>query len=592
MISEIHKQALWLCQQGCSVIPLNPRSKRPCGDLLPIIDGKASWKPYQEKKATEEEINGWFARKPDINIGLVCGYISGVVCIDVDGEIGQKWFVENMPEAKLWQYTSGPNKFHAFYKHPGENIRIPPSVKMINDEIDIRGDGSYCVFAPSIHPSGKVYELRASKDFTCISDLTPCPNLKIKKDYEPKHEDEYKIRFAEDIPEGQRDAGLTRLCGRWYAKGLSEDEVSALAHAFNTAHCKPPLGFAQVDKIVKSIGKTHANNHPVMQTSESLRSWIKDQQGQFRIADIFAQLAVNRKQDKDSILNELKILIRDGEIEQIGINSNTFRKVDKSFVEIDLTEKEDNVIPMNLLFDLSYRVRIREKNIIIVAGETNSGKTAFLFNTVYMNRDKHKFRYITSEMTAQEIRSRIKRYGCTVEEFSQFCKFYYKTDNFADIIDPDGINIIDYLEKYDNFYEIGSDIKKIFDKLRHGCAFIAIQKKKGEMFARGGEFTLEKARLGISLFCHGRVSDGIFCSALVTKCKNYVADKNPEGREYFYKLTNGVYYDCNIPELFSGVGCYFDTKSRNQLINRIHNYCKEQQDQEMTLSSMYEQEYY
>ena len=136
------ERALWLESQGCSVIPLHPRSKKPCADLLPLIDGTASWKPYQTQRADSATIHKWFDTKPDINIGLVCGAVSGVVCVDVDGEKGQAWFKEHMPKPNLFQRTSSEHKFHAFYKHPGQGTYIPPSVKGVFDEIDIRGDGS------------------------------------------------------------------------------------------------------------------------------------------------------------------------------------------------------------------------------------------------------------------------------------------------------------------------------------------------------------------------------------------------------------------------------------------------------------------
>lgn len=65
--------------------------------------------------------------------------------------------------------------------------------------------------------------------------------------------------------------------------------------------------------------------------------------------------------------------------------------------------------------------------------------------------------------------------------------FVERSSNFADAIDPDGINIIDFpFEVHDNFYAIGAEIKKIFDALKGGVVFIAIQKRTGEMFERDG----------------------------------------------------------------------------------------------------------
>ena len=46
---------------GFSVIPVKARDKRPA---------LASWKEYQTRRATEEEVRGWF-KNHDLNVALV-----------------------------------------------------------------------------------------------------------------------------------------------------------------------------------------------------------------------------------------------------------------------------------------------------------------------------------------------------------------------------------------------------------------------------------------------------------------------------------------------------------------------------------------
>ena len=583
------EQALWLESEGCSVIPLYPRSKRPCAELLPTIDGTATWKPYQTKRADRAEIQRWFERKADINIGLVCGAISGVVCVDVDGEKGQEWFkshISTTAKPNLYQFTSSSHKFHAFYKHPGSGVIIPPSVKGINDEIDIRGDGSYCVISPSIHPdTGKPYLLKALDSFTGMSSLVPCPDVQLTKNGD-------SLTIAEtvaipdghglaDVPQGERDSTLTGWCARWYSKGLSVDEISLLAHAFNASRCKPPLPQKDVDKIVKSIGRTHAGNHPLAFNTQGLQNWIDLQGvGTFTISQIFSQLGIKHVFDRERVLMGLKDMQDRGIIEQAGKDTSTFRKIVQDATKIDLfTEDESKTLPMWFPFGLTERLQIKPKNVIIVAGESNAGKTAFLFNIMHMNGNLHKFKYITSEMTQDEILSRIEKMGSTKEKYSEFCEFYAKTHDYADAVDPERINIIDFLEMYDDFYRVGAEIKKIFDKLTTGCAFIALQKKRGEIFGRGGEFSIEKARLALSLFTHGRTKDGIVGSCLVTKCKNYIPGRNPEGNEYFYILKRGSYYDNEISGVFSQSAVGLNQKQRMELLLDIDKYCKENQRQ-------------
>ena len=300
--------------------------------------------------------------------------------------------------------------------------------------------------------------------------------------------------------------------------------------------------------------------------------------GTFTINDIFQQLGIKHPSDRECVLMALKSMEDSGIIEHAGNNTSTYRRIANDAKRIDLFAEDKGIVyPMWFPFGLTERLQIRQKNVIIVAGECNSGKTALLFNIMYMNQKRYKFKYITSEMTADEILTRIKLMRDTREHFLQFCDFYNKTHDYADDIDPDGMNIVDFIEIYDDFYRIGVEIKKIFDKLTTGCAIIALQKKHGETFGRGGEFTLEKARLALSLFTHGRMKDGIVGSCLITKCKNYVPKRNPEGLEFFYVLKNGFYFDNELAGVFERSAVGIQKKQRNELLAMIDDYCKHNQ---------------
>ena len=64
--------------RGLSVIPLEPRGKRPI----------ARWEKYQKRRADREQIKRWFGNGEDRNAGIVCGELSNVVVIDCDSEGG------------------------------------------------------------------------------------------------------------------------------------------------------------------------------------------------------------------------------------------------------------------------------------------------------------------------------------------------------------------------------------------------------------------------------------------------------------------------------------------------------------------------
>lgn len=579
MAARCLESALRLQAMGCSVIPLVPQSKRPLAKALP--GGK--WEEFQHRIPTPEEIRGWFEIEPNANIALVCGEVSGVVAIDVDGPKGQAWFKSHMPRPNWYQMTSAKDKFHAFYQHPGGGRRIPPSVSLVNDEIDVRGDGSYVVFAPSIHPSGAEYRAHQLDGFSGIDSLVPLPDIQLVRVGEDKYEvkevqDGSATDHDADVQKGGRNQAITSLCGRMYARGLLGEEVLLYAQAWNRAHCKPPLPDTEVNTIVRSMASTHRNRNPQKLNAGGVSRWVAMSSGEFCIADIYRDLGILKAEDRELCQQELRELLSRGEIEPCGKRSGWYRKRESGLEVIDLVQEETPPLDLWLPFGLHRMCFVQPRNIIVIAGETNSGKTGLLFNFCYMNRHKHKIRYLSSEMTPNEIRGRIERFGLAVEEWSKFTTFIQRSNHFHDAIDPNGINIVDFLEVYEDFSKIGGDIKKIFDRLQNGIAIITIQKKKGEMFGRGGEFTLEKARLGISLFTHGHLPNGIVGSMKVTKCKNYRSGFNPEGREQFFRLLDGYFYDSSpiqeIPD-YNPHLVFWAEKDRKRLIDSIGDYCKQ-----------------
>jgi len=92
---------------------------------------------------------------------------------------------------------------------------------------------------------------------------------------------------------------------------------------------------------------------------------------------------------------------------------------------------------------------------------------------------------------------------------------YERYDNFADVIEPDHLSIIDYLDMNSEVYLVGAEIDAIFRKLTTGCAIIGLQKPpatttyiKGVKkiidrdLAYGGGFTAKRAVIYISLSSH------------------------------------------------------------------------------------------
>jgi hypothetical protein len=69
------KWALFYAEKlGWSIIPINPKSKKPL----------IKWKSHIHLAATTAELAEWWTKYPDANIGVVTGSVSNLTVIDID----------------------------------------------------------------------------------------------------------------------------------------------------------------------------------------------------------------------------------------------------------------------------------------------------------------------------------------------------------------------------------------------------------------------------------------------------------------------------------------------------------------------------
>ncbi len=112
------------------------------------------------KAATNDarQIEAWWRKWPDANIGIVTGAVSGIVVVDVDGpealatlqQLASKH--EPLPKMPTAKTARG---WHFYFRHPHADLIIPCTAR---DGIDIRADGGYVVAPPSVHATGHVYQ--------------------------------------------------------------------------------------------------------------------------------------------------------------------------------------------------------------------------------------------------------------------------------------------------------------------------------------------------------------------------------------------------------------------------------------------------
>jgi hypothetical protein len=136
--------ALYYLRRGWSVVPVRR------GEKIPAIP----WHQFQNRRATEAEIQDWFA-DPTMGVGIVTGAISNLTVADFDGDIGAATEQDILPRLGAGPVAlTGGGGCHRFFSHPGKKV---PTRKGILPGMDIRGDGGFIVAPPSVHASGRQY---------------------------------------------------------------------------------------------------------------------------------------------------------------------------------------------------------------------------------------------------------------------------------------------------------------------------------------------------------------------------------------------------------------------------------------------------
>ena len=267
------------------------------------------------------------------------------------------------------------------------------------------------------------------------------------------------------------------------------------------------------------------------------KRWVTDQPaGEFTAFVFGKELMLGENPEiRDMVLRDLMTM---GVIEPCGNQRGRYRSVTLDCREMDWHHAVTDYLPIYLPLGINTICGVQKKNVIIVAGETNSGKTIFALDTIHGNlkcngggyTEVHLF---NSEMGDGELRQRLLTLDSRKENWNGLRPFE-RTRDFHQVIDPDGFNVIDYLEVSDKFYLVGDWIQKIHEKLNDGVVVICIQKPKGKDVARGGEFSLEKCRLAVSLFYNHGVH-----SCKIVKCKLPIGAINPQGMERDFTVHQG-----------------------------------------------------
>ena len=257
----------------------------------------------------------------------------------------------------------------------------------------------------------------------------------------------------------------------------------------------------------------------------------------FSLHDCYIHLGIREATEKASCRMVISRMVSRGQIEPAGHKSGIYRLVNSEDRSIDLGDLSDLKGEMRIGFPMNVHkfIKVMPHTVYIIAGETDSGKSAYLLNFAKMNSQLHRVHYHSSEMGKAEFLDRLQYFWANASD-NKNMKFYERSNDFASAIkrNPDDIHIVDYMQMFDNFYLMAEKIDGIGKAINNGLAFIAIQKPKGRDEGLGGERTKDLSRLYLAM------SPG--CLKIV-KAKNWKDPKyNPNGLEMCFKLSEGCHF--------------------------------------------------
>jgi hypothetical protein len=278
-----------------------------------------------------------------------------------------------------------------------------------------------------------------------------------------------------------------------------------------------------------------------------VKTYVESIEGVFMVSQLYSDLGIRETQDKNTARHALARL-KGTLVQPHGNKSGQWRVISGECNEIDFSKQEE-VRECNiwLPLDLHNYVSIMPGNIIVVTGDPDSGKTAFLLNVIKRNLDRWDIHYFNSEMGKDELRKRLQLFSDFPMTHKNF-HAYERSNDFQDVVKPGimTINIIDYLEVTDEFYLIGKYINDIHRALEGALCIIAIQKKdRNSDMPLGKERALEKPRLAIALTAGSQHKDAV---ATIIKCKNRKTEHSMLFKKREYKLVQGSEFKCHGSE--------------------------------------------
>jgi len=249
--SEFRSAALACLERGWSVIPVRPREKRPL----------VAWQVFQQERPTVGQVEHWWQRWPDANVGVVTGALSGLLVLDVDPRHGgdaslARWTQTHGPLPRTVESRSGGGGRHLYFAHPGgivhNRVEFLPG-------IDVRADGGLIVAPPSVHPNGRRYTWIVDPDDGALALLPEelLARISPRAGGRGRPAAYWRALLADGVGEGRRNDTIASIAGHLLWRGVDAAVVTELLLCWNRVRCRPSLDDGEVIDTVDSIARLH-----------------------------------------------------------------------------------------------------------------------------------------------------------------------------------------------------------------------------------------------------------------------------------------------------------------------------------------------
>jgi hypothetical protein len=226
---------------------------------------------HKDATTNENQILKWWTYYPNANIGILTGIETGIFVLDIDLKHDGENSLEELKdyyrhklkdkydcEETLTAYTGSGGR-HLLYKHPMD-FKINSSESRIDAGLDIKGEESYIVAAPSNHWSEGEYSWHGVN-----TAITEAPNwliyeiLRLQNESAVDKSNTSEVTSVERIPERERNSYLSAQA-RGLVNSFSEKDGLRILLKKNKDKLIEPLSEKEVERIVKKTWRRFGKN--------------------------------------------------------------------------------------------------------------------------------------------------------------------------------------------------------------------------------------------------------------------------------------------------------------------------------------------